>query len=123
MSIVKTRNIIWSRRKLISALEKLIFLLQDQNENSAVLDLNKVLSKFSKEERKLDKSDLEELIEIFNGEHDLIVYTHASKKDSPAWGIKEELYVASTEVFSLTKRLLRSFPNKWQWCLFKTDQK
>jgi hypothetical protein len=106
MNIVRKQSSQVSQEKLISSLGHFIVLLKTQEEDEAIELLNNIL--FEIKSSHVKKESLEQIIEAFIGEEqNLIVYTYPSKKES-TWSIKDDLYVASTEVLNLARRILRS---------------
>ena len=111
MQIVRKRTLEYSQHRLCISMRRFIELLEEQNETEAVIDLKASLSRL---EEHSDNSDeirlaLETILKAFDGEHELSSYMLESKKASSTWGAKEELYLASTEVFATIKRMLQSF--------------
>ena len=94
------------RKQLLS----LIHLLEEQNEDAAVSDLRIALSDLQKYTPDSNESAaaLALLLEAFEGEHELIAYTYKrEKQEAGQWTDIDRLYLASTGVLTLVKRLMR----------------
>ena len=109
MQVVKKRTAKTSQLRLLASLRRLIALLERQNETEAVADLNIALIDLEKHVlgSSEHKAALQLVAEAFTGEHELEVYMNVQTKENSSWGAKEELYLTSTEVFSLVKRMLQ----------------
>ena len=94
---------------LITALDKLIILLKDQNEDEAVVVLKECLNDLSKGPAGSlgQKQTAEKIVEAFNGDLELISYTIQRESKSDAWTEVEELSQASSRVLSLARRILK----------------
>ena len=111
MQIVKKRNAKSSRDRLVSSMERFIELLKEQKEDKAIEDLKRALTELKKYDTTHSinlKEALELILATFNGEHELNVYMSPSKKEKTSWNIREELYIVSTEVFSIANRMLQT---------------
>lgn len=112
MVVIKKKTSKTSLAQILSALKKLIELLSNQDEEQAIADLKtaqEALTKYSSATKEY-KEALEFILAAFEREEGLMDYTYSRKKAEAEWGEAEELYMASTEVLSLTKRLLKSIP-------------
>ena len=109
MTTVKTKSKKSSVGDLRSALVKLIYLLEGQQEKEAVMDLRIALSDIEKYVfGSAEFSAALNLIkEAFEGEHELNAYTFKREKEEE-WSEVEELYLASTSVINIVRRLLTS---------------
>jgi hypothetical protein len=95
-----------SAQDLVSAIEKLNPLLAEQGEHDAVIDLKKIASDIKRSQVGTDafKKTIEDLIDAFEGDHELVAYTH-QRKDSTDWTPAEELAIASCRVLNLARRM------------------
>ena len=95
-----------SAQDLVSAIEKLNPLLAEQGEHDAVIDLKKIASDIMRSQVGTDafKKTIEDLIDAFEGDHELVAYTH-QRKDSTDWTPAEELAIASCRVLNLARRM------------------
>jgi hypothetical protein len=111
MQVVRKRTLESSQHRLCISVRRFIELLEEQNENEAVIDLNTSLSKLEEHGNNSDelRLALESILEAFDGDHELSSYMLESKKGAATWGAKEELHLASTEVFAAVKRMLQGF--------------
>ncbi len=91
---------------LVAALNKFIFLLEGQKEFDAVEDLKSVVADLEKSppDSVEFQTAIEEIIEAYDGEHELQAYTLRRQKADDDWTEAEELYLASIEVLNLAKR-------------------
>ncbi len=106
MSVIK-RNKQNSVSDLCKFLGKLIELLREQKELDAVVDLEKALAILAKHDEKSSqfKQALAIIQDAFEGEHDLGAYALLRKDRQGQWGEVEELYLASSTVMNLVRRL------------------
>ncbi len=95
-----------SQSDLVEALNKFIALLTEQGEDEAIETLEKAKSllKTAKASSPELTQGLELIKDAFEGEHELIAYTH--HRNTTDWTDREELATASTRVLSLTQRLV-----------------
>ena len=109
MTVVIKKSKKSSTADLRSAMTKLIYLLEGQKEDEAVADLRIALSDIEKYqvESAEFQAALKLIIEAFEGEHELNAYTYKRDKEDQ-WTEVEELYLASTSVLNLVRRLLKS---------------
>ena len=105
MTIIK-RDRKDSALDLVAAIDKLNPLLAEQGEHDAVIDLKKISGDLKRSQVGTDgfKSAIESLIDAFEGDHELIAYTH-QRKDSSEWTPAEELAIASCRVLNLARRM------------------
>lgn len=92
---------------LIAALNKFIELLEGQDEFDAVQDLKLISSSLKtnlSDEQKFQQA-LKDLIETYDGDHELRAYTLRRKRADDDWTEAEQLYLASIEVLNLCNRL------------------
>tara|TARA_B100001094_G_scaffold28219_1_gene23633 strand:+ start:89 stop:406 length:318 start_codon:yes stop_codon:yes gene_type:complete len=104
MTILK-RNRETTKSELVKAIDSLCELLGDQNEEEAVEALQEAsaaLNKTSKDDAAY-KDAIQEIIDAFEGEHELIAYTH--QREGEQWTEVEELSHQSSRVLSLARRL------------------
>ena len=113
MTVVRKKSKKSSTADLRSAMTKLIYLLQGQKEDEAVADLRIALSDIEKYqvESAEFQAALKLINEAFEGEHELNAYTYKRDKEDQ-WTEVEELYLASTSVLNLVRRLLNTQVNK-----------
>ncbi|MCX6118876.1 MAG: hypothetical protein NT027_15170 [Proteobacteria bacterium] len=105
MTIIK-RDRKDSALDLVNAIDKLNPLLAEQGEHDAVVDLKKIASNLRKSALGTDlfNASISDLIDAFEGDHELIAYTH-QRKDSSEWTPAEELAIASCRVLNLARRM------------------
>ena len=104
MTVIK-RNRDATKVELLEAVALFIDLLEDQNEDEAIAFLkqtSKALKSASNGSAEQKKS-VKEIIDAFEGDHELIAYTH--QRDGDQWTEVEELSQISSRVLSLAKRL------------------
>ena len=98
-----------SLKELSNALQTFIELIKNQGEEEAAVDLLKTLGDLKKiaaiESPEL-RPTLKAIIEAFEGDHDLMVYTH-QRKNSGEWTEADELSLVSMRVLNLTRQMLR----------------
>ncbi len=109
MSMVLKKTKQNSAGDLVSALNKFIALLEQQNEHDAIRDLQSAVGSL---ETSLPDSDafqsaLQLVLEAYEGDHELKAYTLRRQKQDDNWTEAEELYLASIEVLNIVKRLLK----------------
>ena len=104
MTIIK-RSRSTTTQDLVAAIEKLCPLLLQQKENDAVADLRAAAEKLrmNKEGTDTHKQAIDSIVEAFEGDHELIAYTH--QRDTDQWTEVEELSQLSSRVLSLARRL------------------
>ncbi len=110
MSSVLKKTKQTSANDLVNALDKFMTLLEGQKEFDAVRDLKTVrgnLQKFQHDSEEF-QSALKDLLETYDGDHELRAYTLRRKKADDDWTEAEELYLASIEVLNLVNRLSKS---------------
>ncbi len=98
-----------SLKELSNSMETFIPLIQSQGENEAAVDLLKILEDL----KKIPSIDspqlrpaLKSLIDAFEGEHELMAYTH-QRKNAGEWSEADELSLVSLRVLNLTRQMLR----------------
>lgn len=89
---------------LSKSLITLANLLETQKEPEAAADLVKASSLLESQ----TEEALNMIMEAFEGDHELIAYTFNSNKEKEHWDAADELFMASTNVLNLTKRLKAS---------------
>jgi tRNA U38,U39,U40 pseudouridine synthase TruA len=94
---------------LRKSLNKLIVLLEEQDEDAAAADLKLALQAIESSPEGSPKfvEALKQIADAYEGEHDLAAYTLARNNRQGQWGDVEELYLASTGVLNLVRRLSR----------------
>jgi hypothetical protein len=105
MTIIK-RDRKNSSADLVVAIEKLIPLLRDQNEDEAVEDLVKASELLTRNAPGSDKhrEAVNIIVDAFEGDHELSAYTH-QRAGANDWTEVEELSLASNRVISLARRM------------------
>ena len=104
MTVIK-RSRSTTTQDLIAAIEKLCPLLAAQKENDAVNDLELAADQLRKATEGSDiyKRAILSIVDAFDGDHELIAYTH--QRDTDQWTEVEELSQVSSRVLSLARRL------------------
>ena len=95
-----------STADLIAAIEILIPLLRDQKETEAVDQLSEAATKLRavKPLSESHKAAVAEVVDAFEGDHELISYTY-QRGNGTQWTEVEELSQASARVLSLARRM------------------
>ena len=108
MTVIK-RDRKSSSGDLVTALESLIPLLEDQEETEACQDLEKALKTLKKSSPDSDEhqSAVGAIIEAFEGDHELSAYTMQRKDSANKWTAAEQLSNASSRVLSLARRMTK----------------
>ncbi len=104
MTVIK-RSRANTSQDLVAAIERLCPLLENQKEFDAVSDLKAaatILAK-AKEGSKEQKGAVDSIIDAFEGDHELMAYTHQRETDQ--WTEVEELSQQSSRVINLARRL------------------
>jgi hypothetical protein len=104
MAVIK-KNPSATKDDLLKALDKLIPLLKDQDEDDAAEDLETAAKnlKTAAVGSKEAKAAINTIIDAFEGEHELMAYT--MQRESQQWTEAEELSLASSRVLNLARRL------------------
>ncbi len=104
MTIIK-RSRSTTTQDLVAAIDKLCPLLLQQKENDAVRDLRLAADQLrsAKEGTEAYKAAITSIVDAFDGDHELIAYTH--QRDTDQWTEVEELSQLSSRVLSLARRL------------------
>jgi hypothetical protein len=91
---------------LVTSIEKLVPLLAEQGDHDAVVELKKIATNLKRTEpgKPEFKQLIEDVLEAFEGDLELMAYTH-QRKDSKEWTPAEELAIASYKVLNLAKRM------------------
>ena len=107
MTVIK-RDRKESSADLVVAIEKLIPMLEDQDEDDAVKDLREAGNQLrSAAPGSGDhKAAVSRIIDAFEGDHELIAYTY-QRPNSTDWSEAEELSIASSRVLNLARRMLQ----------------
>jgi hypothetical protein len=110
MNVIRKKSQASSITKLIQKSTELIFLLEGQKEDEAISDLQIALDDLKKHTSKSSEytAAIKLILECFEGEHDLLVYTQTKESQKETWGEAEKLYLASSEVYTLAKRISKS---------------
>lgn len=95
-----------STADLINAIEELIPYLKDQKEADAAASLAEAANALRKAKAGSDahKSAVAQVIDAFEGEHELMAYTF-QRDNAGQWTEIEELSQASARVLSLARRM------------------
>ena len=106
MTVIKRKKTA-SNAQLITAMHRLCYLLEAQDEDEAIQDLKKAMDVL---EKSLPGSQehgaaLKDILDAFEGEHELSAYT-MRRESMEGWSDSEELYLSSLEVLNYVKRLL-----------------
>lgn len=104
MTVIK-RDKKTSTTDLVEAIKQLNVLLKDQREDDAVEALNKASDKLQSAAAgsKEHKEAVKEIIDAFEGEHELMAYTY-QRENSTEWSEADELSQVSSRVLSLARR-------------------
>jgi len=104
MTVIK-RDKSASGADLMKALDQFIVLLRNQKEEDAANDLAAARETLATVEigSVEHKAAIRIVIDAFEGDHELMAYTHA-RDSGGQWTEAEELSLASTRVLSLAKR-------------------
>ena len=95
-----------SMQELCIGLERFCTLLETQKEVEAVAHLREILAQLKQGVASpLQDQAIEAIVEAFEGEHELAAYTLHKNKDPEVWTEADELYLASTGVWNLVRRL------------------
>lgn len=110
MAVIKKKTPKSSTNDLVIALDKLIILLEGQSEDEAAADLTRIQKQLQQVQPATQafKQELEKIIDAFQGEHELESYTIRRESSGDQWTEAEELYIASTTVWNLANRLMRT---------------
>ena len=94
---------------LLTALLQFIDLLEGQKEADAVRDLRQASEELAKHDPAAEeyKAALAVVLESFTGEHELDAYTLPGESHGN-WSERDDLYLASSKVLNLVKRLVKS---------------
>lgn len=106
MTVIK-RDRKSSSADLVSAINRLCLLLEDQSEDEAITDLQSAANvlKETPAGSEQHRAAIKGVIEAFEGDHELIAYTH--QREGNQWTEVEELSQASSRVLSLARRMMR----------------
>lgn len=110
MSQTKKTTVADSIATLCKHLDKFAFDLDGQNEGEAAGDLRKYRDELhaNPQDPAALKQTLENIIDAFEGDHELIAYTLGKEPEPGSWSAAGELFVSSSNVLSVTNRLLRT---------------
>jgi len=91
---------------LVIAIDRLIPLLENQSEHDACSDLREANAQLKKSKigSSEHKAALLKVIDAFEGDHELMAYTH-QRANSSDWTEAEELALASSRVLNLARRI------------------
>jgi hypothetical protein len=106
MTVIK-RKTTDSNADLIAAIETLLPLLQSQNEAEAIASLREALEalRANKVGTPTHKKAIEQILDAFEGEHELKAYTFQRDSSGSQWTEVEQLSHASARVLSLVRRM------------------
>ena len=104
MTVIKKKSQKASVQDLVAEINRLAILLEAQNEGEAAADLREAGSELKSHELGSEefKAAIDEILEAFDGEHELMAYTY--RRESDGWSVAEELYLSSINVLNLAKR-------------------
>jgi hypothetical protein len=106
MTVIK-RKTTDSNADLIAAIEVLLPLLQGQGEHDAIASLKEALDGLR--EHKVGtpkhKAAIDQILDAFEGEHELKAYTFQRDSSGSQWTEVEQLSHASARVLSLVRRM------------------
>ena len=105
MSVIK-RDRGSSAKDLLNAIDKFVPLLEDQQEDDAVVALKKAATILGQAPSgsEQQKEAVSIIVDAFEGEHELNAYI-LTNVNPESWTAAEQLSVAATRVLSLTRRL------------------
>lgn len=105
MTVIK-RDRQASTADLVKAIEALNSLLSDQGEEDAISALTEAMETLRKAAPGTPghKEAIDTVIDAFEGEHELMAYTH-QRANATDWTEAEELSQASARVLSLARRM------------------
>jgi hypothetical protein len=106
MAVIK-RDKQTSSGDLVNAIERLIPLLHNQDEEDAAQCLNEAAAalKTASPGVPLHRKAIEQIIEAFEGEHELMAYTFQRQGNDNEWTEADELSQASSRVLTLARRM------------------
>lgn len=106
MTVIK-RDRQSSAQDLVKAIEQLNILLAEQGENDAVADLKIASEKLKQSQAGTPtfKEAVTMVIDAFEGDHELMAYTHQRAEGAKEWTEAEELSIVSSRVLSLARRV------------------
>lgn len=106
MTVIR-RNRQDSCSDLIEAIDSLVPLLKDQEEEEAagVLEAAALELKDAKPGSDKQKTAIANIIDAFEGDHELIAYTFQRENSANQWTEVEQLSHASARVLSLARRM------------------
>ncbi len=108
-TIIKKKDPKSSQRELVAQINHFAYLLEEEEEDEAAKDLRiagQDLQKYAVGSSEY-QSALNLIYECFEGAHELKAYTFQRSSSQNAWTKADELFLASTGVLTLVKRLLR----------------
>lgn len=96
-----------STSDLVVAIENLIPLLKDQDEADAAVDLERAAKALrgARAGSKEFVAAIAKVIDAFEGEHELMAYTHQREGSGGQWTEAEVLSQASARVLTLARRI------------------
>jgi hypothetical protein len=105
MTVIK-RSAKDSSADLVTAIDELIPYLKDQKETDAAASLKEAADQLRKAKTGTDahKKAIAQVIDAFEGEHELMAYTF-QRDNGGQWTEIEELSQASARVLSLARRM------------------
>lgn len=108
MTTVIKRDKKESSADLVVAINRLIPLLEDQDEHDACVDLKEACQQISRSAVGSSEfaSALRKIVDAFEGDHELSAYTH-QRANATEWTAAEELAIASSRVINLARRMLK----------------
>lgn len=108
MTVIK-RDRQSSSTELVTAIESFVELLRTQGEDDACEDLLKASAvlKSAANGSKEQKDAAAAIIEAFEGDHELMAYTHQRAGAQAQWTEAEELSIISARVLNLARRIVK----------------
>ena len=110
MGVIRKKNTQSTIAKLITKSAEFIYLLEGQKETDAIRDLQIAIHdlKIHESGTREFNAAMDLFLQCFEGEHDLLIYTQTKESPKDSWGEAEKLYLASSEVYSLAKRISKT---------------
>jgi hypothetical protein len=96
-----------STSDLVTAIDRLVPLLHSQDEEEAADALKAAaqLLKGATPGQPNHRQAIEQIIDAFEGEHELMAYTFQRQGDNNEWTVADELSQASSRVLTLARRM------------------
>ena len=109
MTVVRKKSRSSSSEDLKAAMIRLTELLDGQKEQEAADDLRTFLRVLEENQPQSAEFQgaLAKVVDAFEGDHELNAYTYKREKKDDSWSAADDLFLASTSVITLVRRLLR----------------